>query len=351
MSDEKSPADIRRIATEEAFLIPEQVEAYRAIGKSAWGNPDLDFWRHTDSPRIARLVPRLLDLGEGRIAEMDANGIALQLLLVNTPGVQIFDADTATSLAALVNDRLVEVIARHPTRFAGLAAFAPQDPARAVKEIERAVSKLRLSGLVVNSHTGGEYLDQEKFWPILEAAEALGAPIYIHPRMPPESYAGYHSHGLGGAIWGFVADAGLHGMRLIASGVLDRFPKLQIVLGHLGEGLPYWIARADRMAAALSGGPGGLKLKPSEYLQRNITITTSGMNFHAGIKFCIEVLGASRVLFAVDYPYDDNGFAVAQMDSAPISAADRASIYHLNAERVFRLPAGAGIKRAAAAAV
>ncbi|HVV94952.1 MAG TPA: amidohydrolase family protein [Hyphomicrobiales bacterium] len=350
MTSEPSPADIRRIATEEAFLVPEQLDAYRAIGKSAWGDPDLDFWRHTEHPRVARLLPRLLDLGEGRLKDMDDNGVAVQLLLLNTPGVQIFDPATATALATVANDRLAEAIARHPTRFAGLGAFAPQDPAGAVKEIERAMTKLHLSGLVVNSHTGGEYLDQEKFWPILEAAEALGAALYIHPRIPPEAARGYRDHGLGGAVWGFMAEAGLHGMRLIASGALDRFPKLQVVLGHLGEGLPYWIARADRMAAALPGGPGGLKLKPSEYLQRNISITTSGMNFHAGIKFCIEVLGADRILFAVDYPYDDSAFAVAQMDGAPIGAADRAKIYHQNAERVFRLPAGAGIRRGTAAA-
>jgi 5-carboxyvanillate decarboxylase len=163
---------VRRIATEEAFAIPEQFERYRALAHSTWSSADVVFWGRILNGPPSPLVDALLDVDEIRTADMDANGVDVQLLLLTSPGVQVFDADTATGLATLANDRLAEAIARHPDRFAGLAAFAPQDPAGAAKEMERAITELRLNGFVVNSHTDGEYLDQERFWPILEGRAA-----------------------------------------------------------------------------------------------------------------------------------------------------------------------------------
>jgi 5-carboxyvanillate decarboxylase len=338
---------VRRIATEEAFAIPEQFEAYRALGRSTWSSPDVVFWyrilRNSDSP----LMDPLLDLDELRLADMDANGVDVQLLLLTSPGVQVFDADTATALATLANDRLAEAIARHPDRFAGLAAFAPQDPQRAAHEMERAISELGLNGFVVNSHTDGEYLDQEKFWPILEAAEALDAPIYIHPRPLPETAIGpYLDQELWAGIWGYAAETGLHGLRLITSGVFDRFPKLRIVLGHMGEGLPYFVYRLDYMSRILRqiGAQKQYELDPSEYLQRNFLITTSGMNHHPPLELCLKVLGADNVMWAIDYPYQQTPECVEFMDSAPIAREERDKIYAGNAERAF----GIGTRAAAA---
>jgi predicted TIM-barrel fold metal-dependent hydrolase len=268
----------------------------------------------------------------------------VQLLLLTSPGVQVFDADTATELATLANDRLAEAIARHPDRFAGLATFAPQDPPRAAKEMERAITELGLGGFVVNSHTDGEYLDQERFWPILEAAEALDAPIYIHPRPLPESAIGpYLEHELWAGIWGYAAETGLHGLRLIASGVLDRFPRLRIVLGHMGEGLPYFVYRMDYMSRLLRqiGSHKPYELDPSEYLRRNFLITTSGMNHHPPLQLCVDVLGADRVMWAIDYPYQQTPECVEFMDTAPLSDEDRADIYAHNAERAFGIAAPA----------
>jgi predicted TIM-barrel fold metal-dependent hydrolase len=202
----------------------------------------------------------------------------MQLLLLTSPGPQMFDADTGTELAVLANDRLAEAIRAQPTRYAGLAAIAPQDPWRAVREIERAMTKLHLNGIVINSHIHGEYLDELKYWPILEAAAELGAPIYIHPRAPSRAmaqpYAKYH---LEDAIWGFQAEAGLHGIRLIMSGVFDRYPKLRIVLGHMGEGIPYWLHRVDYMHRASAGSQMAadrgvewrpqLRQRPSDYFR------------------------------------------------------------------------------------
>ena len=336
----------RRIATEEAFSVPEVYEALRlwaAVADPA--EPDQDFWDFVftqDTPGLQRVRRQLLDLDGERLEIMDANGVDVHLLSLTAPGVQTFPPDQAVALARLANDRLAAVIARHPGRFAGLAAVAPQAPKAAAKEISRAVTELRLNGVIINSHTGSEYLDEEKFWPILEAAEALGAPIYIHPRSPAvQLAAAFKKYGLETGIWGFAADTGLHGLRLICSGVFDVFPKLKIVLGHLGEGLPYWMYRIDYMHpvhASYNTRP-ALSLTPSEYLKRNFAITTSGMNWAPVLRFCLEAVGADNIMFAIDYPYQVTEGAVRFLDEAEISDEDKRKIYHLNAERIFGIAA------------
>jgi 5-carboxyvanillate decarboxylase len=329
---------VRRIATEEAFAIPEQFEAYRALGRSTWSSPDVVFWSRILNNPENRLIEALLDLDDLRIADMDANGVDVQLLLLTSPGVQVLDADSATAMAGRANDLLAEAIARHPDRYAGLAAFAPQDPERAAQEMRRAIEELGLNGFVVNSHTEGEYLDQEKFWPILEAAEALDAPIYIHPRPLPEAAIGpYLDHELWAGIWGYAAETGLHGLRLITSGVFDRFPKLKVVLGHMGEGLPYFVYRMDYMSRLLRqiGSHKPYELDPSEYLRRNFLITTSGMNHHPPLELCLTELGPDNIMWAIDYPYQQTPECVEFMDTAPIDREDLEKIYAGNAERVF----------------
>jgi 5-carboxyvanillate decarboxylase len=210
--------------------------------------------------------------------------------------------------------------------------------------MDRAINRLGLNGFVVNSHTNGEYLDQEKFWPILEAAEALGAPIYIHPRPLPEAAIGpYLDHELWAGIWGYAAETGLHGLRLITSGVFDRFPNLTIVLGHMGEGLPYFVYRMDHMSRILRqiGSQKDYELDPSEYLRRNFLITTSGMNHHPPLELCVKVLGAENIMWAIDYPYQQTPECVEFMDSAPVARAELEMIYAGNAERVFGIGAPA----------
>lgn len=201
-----------------------------------------------------------------------------------------------------------------------------------------------MNGLLVNSHTNGEYLDNPKFAPILEAAESLDTPLYIHPRAPaPAMVQPYSELRLEHAIWGFQAETGLHALRMIVSGVFDRYPKLNVVLGHMGEGLPYWLSRIDQMHAAFQLPEWAkLEMKPSEYFLRNFTITTSGMNDAAAVRYCIEVLGSERMMFAIDYPFCDTAQAVADMDAIDISEEDKANIYHRTAERVFSIPAAEG---------
>ncbi|HEX7336069.1 MAG TPA: amidohydrolase family protein, partial [Gemmatimonadales bacterium] len=351
---------VRRIATEEAFSIPEVSEALREVVRRGGASLDLKLLRLIyDPPRDASpnappvgptgvnrdslaqtLLPRLLDVDVARLADMDANGVDMHLLSLGMPGVQMFQRDTAIALARLSNDRLSEAVRRHPTRFAGLASFAPQDPRAAAKEMERAINMLRLNGFLVNSHTQGVYLDEPRSWPILEAAEALGAPLYIHPRAPSDGMAApFGDYRMEGAIWGYGVEAGTHAVRLMLSGVLDRFPRLRVVLGHMGEALPFWLWRLDYMAAPGSRAALKNQLKPSEYLRRNFAITTSGVEDPLVLRFCIDKLGIESIMWAIDYPYQPTAPAVAFLESASLSEQERAQISSRNAERIFQISA------------
>lgn len=329
----------RRIPTEEAFAVPEQMDAMRkVVANASEYHPDLYLWSIMLSG--GPLHDRLLDLEGERLEIMAQAGIDMQLLSLTSTGVQMLDIDTAIAVAAIANDRLAEVIKNHPGRFAGLATIPPQAPDSAVKELERALNKLKLNGIVINSHTDGEFLSERKYWPILEAAEALNAPIYIHPRSPgPLHAAAYRADHLEHAIWGYAAETGLHGLRLITGGVFDQFPNLKIVLGHMGEGIPYWLYRIDYMHRVTAGFPdmnrAKLKRKPSEYVLDNFAITTSGVNWNPPLQYCVSVLGPDKVMFAVDYPYQETFEAVNWMNDAPISDEHKRLIFGANAERVF----------------
>jgi 2,3-dihydroxybenzoate decarboxylase len=267
----------------------------------------------------------------------------MQVISLSSPGVQIFEAAEATALARLSNDRLAEAVRRHPTRYAGLAAIAPQEPGQAAKELARGIGSLGLKGAIINSHTRGEYLDQTKFWEVFEAAESLDVPLYLHPNTPSrQMIAPFLESGLEGAIYGFAVETGLHLLRIITSGVFDRFPKLQIVVGHLGEALPFWQFRIDFMhrravASNRYASLRALRRKPSEYLRENVYVTSSGMAWEPAITFVHSVMGADRIMYAMDYPYQFIPEEVAVTDSLPISAADLRKFYQLNAERVFKL--------------
>ena len=201
-------------------------------------------------------------------------------------------------------------------------------------------TKLGLHGALVNSHTHGEYLDDEKFWPIFEAVEALGIPIYIHPREPAPSMAAPLSMPGFTIGWGFAVEASTHALRLIAAGVFDRFPRLKTVLGHMGEGIPFMLDLIDNryaFEAALFPPPRKLKRLPGEYFRDHFFITTSGMNFHAPLRATIETLGVERVLFAVDFPFDDQRTCVDAIESMPLTVEERQAICETNACKVFGL--------------
>ena len=334
--------DYKRIATEEAWAPADLLARYRKMAADeAIDDPGfIALWNRLGAR--SQLVDRLANIGEARIADMDASGIDLQILSLTSPGVQVFDAATASAIAVDTNDQVAEAVRRYPTRFAALAAVAPHDPKNAAREIDRAVRTLGLKGVIINSHTRGEFLDEPKFWEIFEAAEALRVPLYIHPQAPPPAMIGpYVERGLEGALWGFGAETGLHALAIIRSGALDRFPNLRIVIGHAGEALPFWLFRLDYMnRTARSGirtGAASLAKPISDYMKENYYVTTSGMAWAPVITFIQSVLGVDRVLYAMDYPYQFEISEVIASDDVPMSAADKTKFFQTNAERVFSI--------------
>jgi len=329
---------MRTIALEEHCLTPElrdllgpQIHPYYAV--------------HRWPPA---LEARLMDLGDGRIAEMDAHGIDVQVLSMVQPGLEHSEAKSAVPVAQAFNDRIAEAISAHPDRFAGFAALPTPDPGAAAEELARAVRELGFKGALVNGRTLERFLDDQFFWPIFESAEGLGVPIYLHPMpLPKAVYDAYYS-GFGDAVgfmlaapaWGWHIETGLHALRLILAGVFERFPKLQIIIGHMGEVIPFMLARIDevlRGRTALDPATSPIELSVPEYFQRNFHITTSGLFTDPPLRCAIDTLGIDKILFAVDHPFSDGAMARAWIDRAAISDAERAKITHGNAERLLAL--------------
>jgi len=337
----------RRIATEEAFCPPDMLDLYkRLLADHAVDDPGFNsmfgFYLASPSERAQLIARQLGDLGPGRLAHMDAAGIDHALLALTAPGVQVLAKDEAVAYASYANDWLVEHIRQHPARFSGLAAIAPQHPQAAAQEIERGKS-LGLRGVIINSHTRHEYLDERKFWPIFEAAEALQMPIYLHPNTPSKQMiAPFLEKGLDGAIFGFAVETALHALRIMIAGVFDRFPRLQMVLGHSGESLPFWLYRLDYMhqAGIVSKryqAMQPLQRKLSDYLRENFHYTSSGIAWEPCIRFVQEVIGADRVMYAMDYPYQYQPDEVGMLDRMEMPIDDKIRFFQTNAETLFRL--------------
>ena len=325
----------RRIATEEGFISP-GVLAQNAKTKIP-GVPLIV----AEGPSAGG-ARNLLDLDAGRLAGMDADGIDMQLLLLSSPGVQVFERATAVALSIEANDYAAAACKRHPTRFAALATIAPQDPAAAANELERATRTLGLKGGLINSHTFDHYLDEKAFWPIFEAAEHLDVPIYIHPREPASGMREIMAGPVvGGPAWAYGVEVGTHVLKLISAGVFDRFPKLRIVIGHMGEALPFWLPRIDNRYVAMRGGMFAaakqMERMPSDYLRENIWVTTSGMNYWPQLRMTLDVMGRDRVMYATDYPFEKQGEAVGFVEAMPLSVSDKKALFEDVATRVFRL--------------
>jgi 5-carboxyvanillate decarboxylase len=328
----RPPKPYRRIAVEECFNIPEiaALQLKMGVGPHSIKMP---------SEARRQLFAGLLEVEAGRIRDMDAAGMSYAILSINAPGVQnIPDAAEATALARVANDRLADLMKRYPTRYGGLLSVAPQDPAAAALEIDRGMSRLGMHGVIINSHTHNEYLDDPKFTPIFEAIVAHGAPLYLHPREPSDRMSAAQDIAGLNVGWGYAAETGTHAARLIASGLFDRFPALQLVLGHGGEALPFFLQRFDNRYEfeMRLRGDRTLQRKPSDYLTQNLHFTSSGMNYWPQVKLMIDVVGIDRVLFAADYPMEDMPPAIQAMDAAPFAPTDRAKFYHQNAEQRFR---------------
>ena len=337
-----------RIATEEAWATQEQLDAIMRLVKegradkgtmSLWG-----FYGTSPSERTTFIRERLVDAGPLRIAAMDESGIDKAILAMTSPGVQtLFDVDEAKRIARNANDRLKDACEKYPDRFYGMVAVAPQDPEWSAEELRRGKDELGFKGVQINSHTQGHYLDEPQFDPILRACADLDLPLYIHPQGPPDDMIGdMVGAGLDGAIFGFAVEVSYHAMRLMTTGVFDRYPNLQLMLGHGCEGLPFMLYRLDYMHKAGIRSNRYESIKPLRhdlfhYMRKNVLATCSGLPFGPAIKLMIEVMGEDRVMYAMDYPYQYVPDEVRTMDDLDITPEQKKKFFQTNAERWFKL--------------
>jgi uncharacterized protein len=291
--------------------------------------------------RYALVMDRLCDLGARRLSEMDAAGIDMQVLSLSAPGVEQMEAADAIPMARDTNDYLADAVKKHPTRFAGFAAVPTGAPDKAAEELDRRVRE-GFKGAVINGHNLGRYLDNKFYWPILECAEGLNVPIYLHPTPPPQpvidvSYGGFSpivTDMLAGGAWGWHMETAVHMIRIVCGGVFDRFPKLQFIIGHMGEGLPFFFQRLDIIPMEATK----LKRPIISYLKENVHYTFSGMNFPPTyLDLFLELGGVDRIMFSADYPYQSMTWARDFLEQIPASAADKERIAHGNAEKLLRL--------------
>jgi uncharacterized protein len=285
---------------------------------------------------------QLEDLGADRLQHMDAMGIDVQVLSYTSAGLPAIPAAEAVPLARQINDRLAAAIQAHPDRFAGFATLPTSDPEAAAAELERAVQKLDFKGVMISGRTNGRFLDDPAFRPILEAAVALDVSIYLHPSFPPKAVQDAYYADLDPAVstsfatagWGWHLETGIHALHMILSGTFDRYPSLQLILGHWGEMIPFYLARFDE---ALNPTTKYLQRPVADYFLQQMYVTPSGMFTLPPFLLTMQIMGADRIMYSVDYPYIVNNQARAFLENAPISPADKEKIAHGNAERVLKL--------------
>ena len=321
------------IAIEEHFITP----LYREkVGANEFRN----FYLKSRGEQLGHdIVEQNSDLGAERLAHMDAAGVDVQVLSFGSPGPQAFGAEVAIPMARDANDRLYQAIQKHPGRFAGFAALPTADPEAAAQELERCVSKLGFKGAMIHGHTRGSFLDERKYWTIFERAQALGVPIYLHPTLPhPEAVKAYFEgyEELARAGWGFAVDTSCHFLRVVFAGVFDAYPRLRIILGHLGEGLPFAMHRLNDHTWR-SAARRGLKKTPLQYIRENLLVTTSGNWYEPAFLCTLLALGADSILFAIDWPYEANKTGIEFLRKLSISDSDKEKIAHGNAERLLGL--------------
>ncbi|HEX5110314.1 MAG TPA: amidohydrolase family protein [Vicinamibacterales bacterium] len=336
-----APPMVRKVAVEEHF---DQLGVVAGYGRRrGTGIDDLVHSMRYDDGWFGIVTERLVEFDTERLAEMDASGIDVAVLSQTVPGVQgIADAADAAAAARDINDFVGGIVARHPSRYAAFASIALHDPAAAARELERAVTQLGLKGAMINGYsqlageTSVEYLDAPRLLPFWEAAAALEAPIYIHPR-PPLEQKSYEGHAeLLGATWGFAPETATHALRLVYSGLFDRLPRLTIILGHLGETIPYF---AWRIQHCFEYNPADKRVQRrlQDYLCENFYVTTSGIFSDQALISALLTVGADRILFAADYPYEMMQEAARWIERAPISENDRRKIASGNATRLLKI--------------
>ena len=309
---------------------PRLIEGTGEKSRRMWHNSDVG------QPYGDPLIDSLSEVGEVRLAKMDACDIDVQILSLSAPSIDQLNPEVGTALAREANDTLSGFIKKYPDRFMGYASLAPKAPEAAADELERCVKELGFKGWNTHSNYAGAYLDEDRFLPILQRAEKLNVPIYLHPTVPAISQARTYGFALAGAPFGFGMETALCLMRLIYSGVFDRFPELTIILGHLGEGLPFLMKRID-WAYARPFDPHArpkLSKKPSEYLKNNVFVTTSGNYYQPAFMCTYEAMGIDKILLGTDYPYEDPEECIQFLEGLPLSQEDKDKIYSINASQL-----------------
>ncbi|WP_131195788.1 amidohydrolase family protein [Lichenihabitans psoromatis] len=323
-------AEITKIALEEHVLDAGQDPYFRMLA----GPND-----HFGSAAMTAVMARLTDVDTGRLADMDALGIKTAILSYYNGASPQLDPDRvrAVMMAQRLNAFLAERIAAHPGRFMGWATLAMQDVPASIAELRRCMTIPGFAGALINGQTQGDYLDLPKYLPFWEAVAELDVPIYLHPGiLTPEAAKAYEGYpGLAGPGWGWGADTGLHALRLIFSGLFDRFPNLTLILGHMGELIPFHLDRADQIW--MQTGAQSPKLPISHYVAKNIMVTTSGNVSAVSLIGTTLAIGADRILYATDYPLALAERFTAAVENSPLSAADREKIFHGNARKLFKL--------------
>ena len=302
-----------------------------------------DYFRTANSAgerMAAGRLANLSDLGERRLADMDKSGIDMQVLSHTHPSPEILPGPRAIPLCRIVNDELAGAVARYPRRFAAFATLPVADPVAAASELEWAAAA-GFKGALINGLPQGRFLDHRFFTPLLERAEALGMPIYLHPAPPPEPVREAYFSGLEPGLarmlsiagWGWHAELGLHTIRMIANGVFDRHPNLQIIIGHMGEMIPFYLARVNAMVTPFANLPKQF----ADYFHSNIHITTSGITALPPFHLCLEVVGIDRLLFSVDYPYSPNEAGREFLERITLAPVDFEKFTHGNAEKLLKI--------------
>ena len=324
---------MRIIAIEEHFSNP----LYR---QKVSANEARSFYITSRNEKIGHDIGKELDdLGASRLQHMDATGVDLQVLSFNAPVAQGFAADEAIAMAKQLNDQIAVAMRAHPKRFTGFAALPMPVPDAAADELERCVKDQGFVGAMIHGHTMGSFLDDKKFWPIFERAEKLDVPIFLHPALPHpgvmKALEGFEDV-IARPGWGFAVDTSIHFLRILFAGVFDAYPKLQFIMGHLGEGLPFAMHRLNDHTHLVAKRR-GLAKTPLEYIRDNLHVTTSGNWYEPAFVCTLLAMGADRILWAIDWPYEANSTGMAFWNKISLSDADREKIAHGNAERLLRL--------------
>lgn len=318
---------MKKIALEEHFITSDFLQDTRRVDFAGMNQENATDFQN-----------RLLDFDDLRLKAMDEAGIEISVLSLTDPGIQgIPDAALAIELSRKTNDFLAERIAKNPKRFRGFACLPLQDPVSAANELERCVRQNGFVGGLVNGQTQGSYLDEEKFHPFWKKVEELNVPIYLHPGNPqhmPNNYKDQHE--LAGPLWGWTVETGTHALRMVFSGLFDLFPGIRIILGHMGETIPYLLWRLDSRWKIIKH-PKQLRKSPSQYIRENFYVTTSGMCSNGPLNCAIHELGEERVMFSVDYPYESSKTAAQFIELAPVSKKVLEKICYENAKNVLNL--------------